>query len=167
MQAFQSIKPEEWGQNPFTAIGRQWMLITAGDKSAYNTMTASWGGVGVLWNKNVVFSFVRPQRYTMEFLEREDYFSLSFYEETYRDALKLCGAKSGRDVDKAKETGLIPVFDELAPYFEQAQTVLICKKLYGQWMTPESFVEKSLESHYPNQDYHKIFVGEIVKVFVK
>lgn len=167
MQDFQSIKPEEWGANPFAAIGKQWMLITAGNRDKYNTMTASWGGVGVLWNKNVVFSFVRPQRYTMEFLEREEYFTLSFYGEEYRDALKLCGAKSGRDVDKAKVTGLTPVFDREAPYFEQARAVLVCRKLYGQWMDPACFLDKELDANYANHDYHKIFVGEIVTLLTK
>ena len=144
------------------------MLITAGTPEHCNTMTASWGGLGVLWNANVAVSFVRPSRYTYEFLEKGKYYTLSFFDSGYRRALQLCGSKSGREIDKAEETGLIPVFDQAAPYFEQASLVLVCKKLYAQPMDPAGFVDKALDSRwYPDKDYHKMFVGEVIKVLVK
>ena len=122
MSLFHSCSPETLNENPFHLIGKEWMLITAGTEEKYNTMTASWGGLGVLWSKNVCFCFVRPQRYTLPFLMEQDRFTLSFFTEDYRDALTYCGRHSGRDVDKAKEIGLRPFF--LKPNlvtFEQAR----------------------------------------------
>lgn len=152
----------------FTRLGRQWMLVSAGSKESFNTMTASWGGIGVLWNKNVSFVFIRDSRYTMEFVDNNEYYSLSFFNGNMMKELAFCGRNSGRDVDKMKETGLVPVFDEKAPTFEQAELVLICKKLYKQSMTAESFIDKGIvEQCYADNDWHEIFVGEIVDVLVK
>lgn len=167
MANWKTISVSEWNCNLFDRIGKDWMLVTAGTPEKSNTMTASWGGAGILWNKPVAFSFIRPQRYTLEFIEREEYYSLAFFGEGYRDALSFCGTKSGRDFDKWKETGLTPAFD-LAPYPEQANAVLICRKLYRQDMTPESFLDPELlGKNYPNKDYHRVFVGEIVKLLVR
>lgn len=155
--------------NPFEKIGREWMLITAGSEEKFNTMTASWGGLGVLWNKNVAFTFIRPSRYTFEFTEREDFFSLCFFPEGYKKELTYCGRNSGRDVDKVKETGLTPIFMEGVPYFEEASMVLICKKLYSQPMGKE-FVcdnEAVFPNYGENEPYHTLYVGEIVKAFVR
>ena len=165
---FRKIRPEEIDQNLFSMLNDQWMLVTAGTPEHCNTMTASWGGLGVLWRRNVAMCVIRPQRYTKEFVESHDCFTLSFYPEEYKKALSLCGSKSGREIDKAEETGLIPVFDQAAPYFEQASLVLVCKKLYAQPMDPAGFVDKALDSRwYPDKDYHKMFVGEVIKVLVK
>ncbi len=161
------ISPNTLSKTPFEMIGKDWMLLTAGNSDKYNTMTASWGGLGVLWNKNVVFAFVRPQRFTFDFMKDNEYFSCAFFSEQYRDALSFCGKYSGRDVDKAKECNLTPVFSEDAPYFEQADTVIICKKLYVQQMNEESFIDKALLSNYTGDDYHHVFVGEIVKILKK
>lgn len=151
----------------FEMIGKDWMLLTAGNSESYNTMTASWGGLGVLWNKNVVFAFVRPQRFTFEFMNDNDYFSCSFFNEEFRSALAYCGKYSGRDVDKAKECNLTPDFSENAPYFEEADTVIVCKKLYVQQMTEDSIIDDSIKANYNGDDYHHVFVGEIVKVLKK
>lgn len=151
----------------FEMIGKDWMLLTAGNSESYNTMTASWGGLGVLWNKNVVFAFVRPQRFTFEFMNDNDYFSCSFFNEEFRNALAYCGKYSGRDVDKAKECNLTPDFSENAPYFEEADTVIVCKKLYVQQMTEDSIIDDSIKANYNGDDYHHVFVGEIVKVLKK
>ncbi len=154
--------------NPFTLIGKEWMLITAGDEKKYNTMTASWGGVGVLWGKDVSFAVIRPQRYTLEFVDQQEYYSLSFYGEDNKKALAYCGAHSGRDVDKAKETGLTPVFDSQAPYFQEAKLVLICRKLHRQQIDPACMIDKEADAKwYPDKDYHYAFVGEIVKVLAR
>ena len=167
MKGFQEISCSQLKDNPCTLIGKDWMLVTAGTEEKYNTMTASWGGVGFLWNKNVAFTFIRPQRYTLEFVDQNEYYTLSFYGEEMRKALSFCGSKSGRDYDKARETGLVPVFDEKAPYFEQARLVLVCRKLYKQDFSPACFIDQSLDSNYKDKDYHKMFIGEIVKVLVK
>ena len=165
--SFQEINVREFSMKPFKMIGDQWMLITAGTREKCNTMTASWGGLGVLWGKNVATIYIRPQRYTLEFMEREEYYSLAFFDNGFREALNFCGTKSGRDFDKWKETGLTPAFD-LAPYPEEARVVLICRKLYRQDMTPESFLDAEVrDKNYPGKDYHRVFVGEIVKLLIR
>lgn len=168
IMSFTEIQPKELDTNFFEAIGKQWMLITAGNKEKFNTMTASWGGVGVLWNKNVTFTFIRDSRYTREFVDNGEYFTLSLFGGQFMKELGYCGKYSGRDVDKIKETGLVPLFDAHAPYFEQAETVIVCKKLYKQKMTPDGFTDKSfVETFYSDNDWHEIYVGEIVKVLKK
>ncbi len=161
------ITPDKLPKSAFELIGKDWMLLTAGDENKYNTMTASWGGLGVLWNKNVVFAFVRPQRFTFEFMKDSEYFSCSFFKEEYRNALAYCGKYSGRDVDKAKECNLTPAFLENAPYFEEADTVIVCKKLYVQQLNESSVIDESIKANYSGDDYHHVFVGEIVKVLKK
>lgn len=164
MKQFTDVTPAELGGNPFHRIGKDWMLITAGNGADANTMTASWGGVGVLWNKPVVFAFVRPTRYTYEFLEREDTFSLSFFpDESTRQALTLCGRVSGRDTDKITEAGLTLRADAEAPYFDEADTVLVCRKIAVQDIDPKGFLDNSIHGHYAD-DYHRVYIGEILRV---
>lgn len=154
--------------NPFSKIGKEWFLVTAGDIENFNTMTASWGFMGVMWNKNCAVSVIRPQRYTKEFIDNGEYFTMSFFGENCRDALKFCGANSGRDCDKMEKTGLVPVEIENGVTFEQAEMVLVCRKLYAQPMKEECFVDNSLcDSFYQAKDYHVAYYGEIVKVFVR
>lgn len=160
------ISPYELNDNVFQTIGKDWLLVTSGNEEKYNTMTASWGSLGIMWNKPVAFTFIRPQRYTYEFLENNEYFTLSVYSEKYRDALKICGTKSGRDIDKAEATGLTPVFDEKAPYFEQARLVLVCRKMYAQDLNEESIIDESIKANYSANDYHRMYASEIVKVLV-
>lgn len=168
MSAFREIKPNEILSNPFDLIGRDWALVGAENGGGCNAMTASWGGVGIMWNKPVAFTFIRPQRYTFELIEKEACYTLSFFEEKYRDALRLCGTKSGRDCDKVREAGLTPRYDCCAPYFEEAKLVLVCKKLYGQLLNEESIIEQAaVAASYTAGDFHKMYIGEIVKVLVK
>ncbi len=168
MSDFKKITAEELTANPFKLIGKDWMLITAGDKEKFNTMTASWGGVGIMWGKPVATAYIRPQRYTFEFIENGDYYTQSFFDEEYRDALKFCGSKSGRDYDKVKETGLTPVVDDEtgAVYFKEAKVVFICKKMYAQFLNEESALTEEVTKWY-NGDYHKMYMSEIVSVLVK
>jgi len=168
MSEFITVTPETLSENSFKLIGKDWMLITAGDEKNYNTMTASWGGVGVLWNESVAFMFIRPQRYTFEFAEQNGLFTLSFFDEQYRSALRFCGANSGRDCNKAEKTGLTPVHEDGLTYFAEAKLVLVCEKLYAQDLTAESFIDKSIiDKHYPNNDFHRMYVGKIVKCLKK
>ncbi len=160
------ITPYEIEKNAFELIAKEWFLLTAGDENSFNTMTASWGTVGELWSKRVAFAFVRNTRHTLQFMENSEYFTMSFFGDTHRDALGYCGRMSGRDVDKAKETGLTPVYDK-APYFAEAKMVFICRKLYTDEIRPECFNDASLDaSNYGAKDYHKIFIGEIERVLV-
>ena len=161
------IKATEIKENAIKLIGKDWALITSGDENAYNTMTASWGGLGQLWNKDVCFIFVRPQRYTYEFIEKNEFFTLSFYPEEYKKALTFCGTKSGRDYDKAKETRLTPLFTDGTTTFEEAKLTLVCRKLAFQDMSPEGFLDESIKDNYAQNDYHRIYVGEILKVYEK
>ena len=156
----------ELNENMISTIGRDWMLVTAGTEESFNTMTVSWGGVGILWNKPVVYTFIRPQRYTYEFLENSEYYTMSAYPNEYRNAKKLCGTRSGRNINKPLETGLTPVFDEKAPYFEQARLVLVCRKLYVQDLCESGATDKSILANYHGDDYHRMYVSEIVKVLV-
>ena len=154
-------------QNVFTLIGEQWMLITAGTPEHCNTMTASWGGLGVLWGADVATCYIRPQRYTYEFIEKSDYFTLSFLEETYRKQLALCGAKSGREVDKVKECGFtVAQAQGGAPYFEQADLVFVCRKRMVVPMDPAAMPQDVKEKWYEN-DYHIMYWGEIVETLVR
>lgn len=164
---FREIDITKESFNPFEKISKEWFLVTAGNKESFNTMTASWGFMGVMWFKNCVTTVIRPQRYTREFMDNNEYFTLSFFDESQRDALKFCGANSGRNCDKMEKTGLIPVELDGCVGYEQAKMVLVCKKLYAQQMTPECFIDKdALEKTYPNKDYHIAYYGEIVKAYV-
>ena len=157
-------------ENTIDLIAKQWMLVTAGTKDSFNTMTANWGGIGYLWNKNVAFVFVRPERYTHDFIEREDRFTLSFYPEECRKALQICGTKSGRDIDKVKETGLSP--EELpsgAVTFSQARLTLDCKKLFKTEMSEADFIDKETmnKCYGEHGGFHTVYVVEIEKVYAK
>ncbi len=163
MNTYHRIEPQDLTNNPFSLIGQQWMLITAGDKHACNTMTASWGGVGVLWNRPVAFAFVRPQRYTYTFLETHDTFSLSFLPESHREALQYCGSHSGRNENKLAAAGLSVVWQTGTPCIEQAELVLICRKLHAVDFSPEQFCDSTLLSHYKANDYHRQYIGEILE----
>lgn len=168
MSNFTQIPPESIQDNPFTLIGKEWMLITAGDISDFNTMTASWGGVGILWKKNVCFLFVRHSRYTYEFIEKCDNITLSFFPEEYRKALSFCGTNSGRDVNKCKETGLVPFeLENGAVAFEQAKLVLNCHKLYYQDITLENALDEEIKENYSDGDMHRVYYCEITQAYKK
>jgi len=163
MNPFIEVEPEGIRDNVFKLIGSDWMLVAAGTRDSFNMMTASWGGMGVLWNKNIAICFIRPHRYTYEFIERADTFTLSFFSEQYRDALNLCGSKSGRHVDKAATTGLTPVDGATgAVYFAEARLVLECRKIYFQDLNPAHFLDSDIHKNYPKRDYHRMYVGEIL-----
>ena len=165
---FTSVDPKSLDQNVFSLIGDQWMLITAGTAEACNTMTASWGGLGVIWGAPAATCYIRPQRYTKEFVDREEYFTLAFFSEEYRKQLSLCGSKSGREVDKVKECGFtVKTAACGAPYFEEAQLVLVCRKRFAQAMDPNHIPQEIKEKWYPQEDYHTMYIGEIVEVLKK
>ena len=169
---FRAIEPKQILDNPFSLIGDDWMLITAGNMEHHNTMTASWGGVGVLWNKPVATIYIRPQRYTKPFVDNNEYFTLSVLPNEMREVLTYCGRKSGKDVDKDKECNLTPFTavcgNEQSVAYEQARLVLVCRKLYADSIKPECFMDTGLdEKNYPNKDYHQMYIAEIVRVLEK
>ncbi len=151
-------------KDPFSLIGKEKLLLSAGNSQKFNTMTASWGTMGVLWNKNVLSAVIRPQRYTYEFFEREPYFTVSVLKGGYEDAYRICGTKSGRDSDKIALSGLNPYFLENAVTFEEARLAIVCRKIYVQDLDPSGFIDPEIETHYPKNDYHRLYCGEIVDI---
>jgi len=163
---FKEITAKEIDGNLIKTVSDEWMLITAGDESGYNMMTASWGFMGEMWGNDSVSIMVRPQRYTMEFIDKSDYFTLSFYGYK-KDIHKVCGSMTGRDVNKTELTGLTPVFGDNTVYFEEARLVLVCKKQYVQRLSEDCFVDKEPLKWYDNKDFHYMIIGKIEKVLVK
>lgn len=167
---FQKVHVKELTYNPFELIGQKWMLITAGTPENCNTMTASWGGVGVMWGNPVATCYIRPQRHTKGFVDSNDYYTLCFFGEEYRDQLRFCGTKSGRDVNKIAECGFTMAGAECAaPYMEEAELVLVCKKQYAQPMSAEFLTEgDAVDARwYPNHDWHTMYIGQIVEAYQK
>lgn len=165
---YKRISPEELSGNIFKLIGSDWMLVTAENGGRVNTMTASWGGVGVLWGRPVAYVFIRPQRYTYEFTEASDRLTLTFFGGREREALKLCGTLSGRDCDKISNAGLVPVrLGEGLTSFEGADAVLCCKKIYTDLIKPECMLDGSIEANYAKGDYHRVYVVEITDIYTK
>lgn len=166
--SFKEINANELQLNPFTKIGGEWLLITAGTEDKFNTMTASWGGMGVNWGKNVITTYIRPQRYTKEFVDSNDTFTVSFFPAEYKKALSVCGSVSGRDTNKVKECGLTPCFVEGTVSFEEAELIFVCRKMYQGEIFPSNFIDKEAEKKwYPEKDYHVMYISEVVKVLVK
>ncbi len=165
---FQTIDPKKLDKNLFSLLGDRWALVTAGTAEQCNTMTVSWGGTGILWNQPVVTIYLRPQRYTKEFVDWEEYFTLAFFGPEHHDHLALCGSKSGRDVDKVTECGFtVKTAPCGAPYFEEAELVFVCRKRFVQPMDPAAFPQEYKERFYAQEDYHVMYIGEIVEVLEK
>lgn len=162
------IDPHHLDESAFRLIDKDWMLITAGNPGNFNTMTASWGGLGIIWNKPVAYIFVRPTRYTFQFLEANDWFTLCFFGAGYRRALNFCGTRSGRDTDKIAETGLIPQETTNGNiWFQQARLVFECRKLYYQDLNPDNFLDSKIGANYPIKDYHRMYFGKIENTWLK
>lgn len=164
---FKEIKTTELKENPFDLIGAQWLLVTAEKDGKCNTMTASWGGLGVMWGKDVAFIVIRPQRYTKEFIDGSDTLSLSVLPGGSMKEYAYLGKVSGRDEDKIAHAGLTVNHDGETPYFEEARLVLVCEKMFAQPYTPDGFLDKELISKwYPEEDFHTLYICEIKKVLV-
>lgn len=164
----QSIPVESLTVRPHHLWCEQWMLLAAGDfaQNRFNAMTVAWGSLGTIWQKPFVQIVVRPSRYTREFTEEFDSFTLSALPEKYRKAVMLMGSKSGRDGDKIAEAGLTPIASSIvaAPAFDEAELIIECRKIYKQIMDPAGFLDDEIDTNYPAKDYHTIYYGEIVAV---
>ncbi len=166
--AFEKIDVKDLCFSPVEAIGEDWGILTGVSEKGFNSMTVSWGSVGVLWSRPVVFAFVRPHRYTYEFLEDGEMFSLAIMNKEIHKKMAVFGSKSGRDIDKYKESGLTAVYENGVPYPEEAEMVFVCKKIAKGDITPEWFIDEDIDSdNYPKKDYHRMYVGEIVEVLKK
>ncbi len=168
MHTFQPYPIDLLEMNPFTKIGSEWALVTSGSKAKVNTMTVSWGGVGVLWGKNVTYIFIRDSRYTKEFIDNGEFFSLAFFDETYHTALQYCGSHSGRDTDKWAEAGLTPAFRHSIPYPDEANLVMLCRKMAAVPIKEEHFTDSGImKKWYADSDMHTMYVGEIIDVMAR
>ena len=162
------IKPEELTKNPFHMIEKEWMLVTAEKDGKVNTMTASWGGVGIMWGKPVAYVFIRPQRYTKEFVDREDTYTISVLGKEYRKALNYCGTVSGKGSDKIKDAGLTPYYTDGTAGIEEADMIMVCRKMYHDEIKPECFDAPENDGKwYPEKDYHTMYIAEVLKVLVR
>ena len=152
--------------NPVEVFRDDWMLVSAGKASKdYNTMTIGWGHLGCIWGMPTAIAYVRPERYTKEFMDKEEYFTLTWFGKKYRDELLYLGRKSGRDEDKVKKVGFTPTFDDSTVWFKEAQLVIICRKLYADEFHENCFVDhKVIETMYPDHRFHTAYYGEIVKI---
>ena len=169
MQGFKEIKPEEMQKDVFTAIGKDWLLVAAQKDGVTNAMTASWGGMGVIWGSDVVYIFVRKSRYTKEFIDASDTFSLSLLDpQKYRKVQSYYGTVSGRDEDKNAVSGLTVVEDGGITFFEESDTVVLCQKMACFPMPKEGFIAEGVEERwYADQDWHDMYVGKIEKVLIR
>lgn len=168
MSDFKEINIKDFSPNPFE-IKDKWMLISAAKADGtVNTMTASWGSFGIMWNKEVVFIVIRPQRFTREFVESSESLSLTFFDDSYKKALAYLGKASGRDEDKITKAGLSVAMDNDVPYFEEAERVIFAKKLFVQRIEEAAFLdEKIIDRWYPEKDFHYLYIAEITKVLEK
>lgn len=154
----------EFTTDIFKQFDKKWALLTAGKKEIFNTMTISWGGMGTLWSKPVVTAYVRTSRYTHEFMDREDYFTVSFYPEEYKKVLGVLGSKSGRDMDKMNESGLTAKEAGESMTFEEAEITLVCRKLFKQKLDPENILDSGAKAFYDGDAEHDMYIGEVVDI---
>ena len=169
LEKFESIDAKQLPDNPFTLIGTDWMLVTAGTMEHHNNLTASWGGVGVLWNKPVATIYIRPQRHTKQFIDGSDYFTLSVLPNELRSILTFCGRNSGRDVNKDEACDLHPFLTDVqnpqSVAYSEARLILVCRKLYSDSIKENGFIDSAVsDANYPQKDFHQMYIGEIVQV---
>ncbi len=154
---------ENMMMNPFEKFNKEWALVTSGTKEKFNSMTISWGSAGTIWAKPVVTIYIRPERYTYDFLKENDTFTVSFYGEENRKALQIMGSQSGRNVDKAEAAGLTPVFLENGVTYKEAKQTLVCRKIYVQQMNKEAFPEEASKFYEPWAEPHYMIIGELIE----
>lgn len=157
----------EFKTDILSVFDKKWALLTAGNKDKFNTMTVSWGGLGTLWGSPVATVYVRKSRYTHEFMDNNEFFTVSFYQEEYRDVLKVLGSKSGRDMDKMKESGLTAKEVSQSMTFEEAEVTFVCRKLFVQELKTENMLPEIASKFYSSDAAHDMYIGEIVDIIRK
>lgn len=168
MHSFQKITTDIVEVNPFEKIGKDWMLVSAGNEQKANTMTASWGALGQMWGKDAAFVVIRQSRFTKEFIDKEGKFSLSFPKNNYKKVMKFLGSVSGRDEDKMKESGLDIGYYNGVPYIDQADFLLICKVMSATLIKPEDFKDNGIDgAWYKDKDYHTLYIAEITDILAR
>ncbi len=152
----------------FESIGKDAFILASGNLNHHNCMTVGWASLGYLWRRPIAFVYVRPQRYTYQFMEKYDYFSLNFFKQEFNDVLQLCGTQSGRDINKMKLERITPVdYEGKAIYYNEAKTVVLCKKIFFQDIDPKNLLDNSVLNFYPFNDFHRIYYGEVIKIYEK
>ncbi len=168
MDNFTKKNPFSFSNDLLKKINSNWFLIIAGNKEKYNMMTASWGTFGILWNKPVAQIFVRPSRYTHEFIIKNDFFSICFFDSSYNKILSELGSKSGRNFDKMNISGLkAKVYENKTIFFEEAKEVLILEKIYNSILDEKNISTDVKKDFYPQKDFHSFFIGQIIDYFIK
>lgn len=164
----QTINFDHFNIQPHDALENRAMLLSCGDFSTghFNTMTIGWGGFGTMWNKPITVVVVRPSRYTYEFMEKYEDFTITAFPLQYKKALNILGTRSGRDVNKLDLTDLTITSSSLikSPTFIEAELSIECRKIYWQDLVPEHFLDQKIFNSYPNKDYHRVYFGEIVSI---
>lgn len=150
--------------NPFLKFNNEWALVTSGSKDKFNSMTISWGSMGTLWHKPIVTIYVRPDRYTFNFLKKHDIFTISFYDEKYKKELGIMGRKSGRDIDKVKEINFSPVYLENGITYMEAYQTIVCKKIYVQQIDKNNIPDFALKLYDEGAEAHYIIIGEVIDI---
>lgn len=163
---FKEINATEIKDNIIDLIANEWALVAAGTSEDYNMMTASWGFMGEMWGQDCVATVVRPQRYTMDYINKNDYFTFSFYGDN-KAIHSVCGKFSGRDVNKTEKANLTPIFNHNSVYFAEARLVIVCKKKYVSQLKENGFLDKEILEKWYNNDLHNLIIGKIEKVLIK
>ena len=157
----------EFTAKSFEIFNKEWAIVCAGDPEHYNAMTISWGGLGTLWGRPVATVYVKPVRYTYQFMNDSEYFTVSFYDEQYREAMQVYGSASGRDTDKEAVTGFVPVYLEHGVTFEQARVTLVCRKIYYNDLVMENIPAEIAQRTYHDEPPHRMYIGEVIDVVRK
>ena len=149
--------------NPFDKFNKEWALVTAGNKDSFNSMTISWGSMGTLWHKDIITIYIRPDRYTFDFIKNSDMFTISFYDEKYRDILTMFGRCSGRDINKVEKSGFNPVFMDDGITYSEANETIVLKKIYMEQLNKDLFNEDILSCYKDNGPAHYMIIGEVIR----
>ena len=154
----------EFNTEIFSQFDKKWALLTAGNESDFNTMTISWGGLGTIWNKPVATVYVRTSRYTHDYMDANEYFTISYFPEEYKKILGVLGAKSGRDMDKMHDSGLTPIKAGESVSFKEAEVTLVCRKLFRQKLEESNMPADIAKQMYEGQASHDMYIGEVVEI---
>lgn len=150
--------------DPFQAFHHSWAVLTAGNMDSFNAMTVSWGGLGCLWNRPVATIYVRPNRYTYEFLERQGNFTLTFFPEEARPGLAVLGRMSGRDGDKMAKSGLTPIPFRDGVGYQEGTLTLLCRTIYRQDLEAAAIPQEIQAQCYQDEPVHRMYIGEILEI---
>ena len=155
---------KEFMEKAFRLFDKDWALVTAGTADNFNTMTISWGGLGTIWGKPTATVYVKPLRHTHSFLDSNEYFTVSFFDEKYRRDLSLLGTLSGRDCDKVAKTALTPVCVGESVSFREAKITLLCKKIYRQDLSLDTMPQYAVDTYYLNEAPHTMYIGQLIDI---